>query len=153
MDFTRQVLLSRHGCFRTLPFQFIMRHSHIVRPLQFSYHAPHCSLWQRFLNWWAASRFVVGREKFLKCDFFNYIKIKNHKKWELFPFSPSYIGEVGFSAMVGMKTKFRNKLRLSNPLRLKVTRTDVDVKPSSTVTGNKRTNHTRLIMRNRSSFL
>jgi hypothetical protein len=25
---------------------------------------------------------VAGREKFLKCDFFNYIKIKNHKKWE-----------------------------------------------------------------------
>jgi hypothetical protein len=24
----------------------------------------------------------VGREKFLKCDFFNYIKIKDHKKWE-----------------------------------------------------------------------
>jgi hypothetical protein len=29
------------------------------------------------------SRFEVGREKFLKCDFFNYIKIKNHKKWEI----------------------------------------------------------------------
>jgi hypothetical protein len=26
---------------------------------------------QRFPNWWVASRFVVGREKFLKCDFFN----------------------------------------------------------------------------------
>jgi hypothetical protein len=26
---------------------------------------------------------VVGREKFLKCDFFNYIKIENHKKWEM----------------------------------------------------------------------
>jgi hypothetical protein len=25
---------------------------------------------------------VVGREKFLKLDFFNYIKIKNHKKLE-----------------------------------------------------------------------
>jgi hypothetical protein len=37
---------------------------------------------QRFPNWWVASRFVVGREKFLKCDFFNYITIKNHKKWE-----------------------------------------------------------------------
>jgi hypothetical protein len=24
----------------------------------------------------------VGREKFLKFDFFNYMKIKNHKKWE-----------------------------------------------------------------------
>jgi hypothetical protein len=25
---------------------------------------------------------VVGREKFLKCDFFNYIEIKNHNKLE-----------------------------------------------------------------------
>jgi hypothetical protein len=25
---------------------------------------------------------LVGCEKFLKCDFFNYIKIKNLKKWE-----------------------------------------------------------------------
>jgi hypothetical protein len=24
----------------------------------------------------------VGREKFLKCDSFNYIKIKNYKKWK-----------------------------------------------------------------------
>jgi hypothetical protein len=37
---------------------------------------------QRFLNWSVASRFVVGREKFLKFDSFNYIKIKDHKKWE-----------------------------------------------------------------------
>jgi hypothetical protein len=45
----------------------------------------------------------------------------------LLPFSSSYICEVGFSAMVGMKTKFRNKLQLWNPLRLKVTRIDMDV--------------------------
>jgi hypothetical protein len=32
--------------------------------------------------WWVASRFMVGREKFMKCEFFNYIKIKNHRKWE-----------------------------------------------------------------------
>jgi hypothetical protein len=25
---------------------------------------------------------LVGREKFLKCDIFNYIKIKIPKKWE-----------------------------------------------------------------------
>jgi hypothetical protein len=25
---------------------------------------------QRFPNWWVASRFVMDREKFLKCDFF-----------------------------------------------------------------------------------
>jgi hypothetical protein len=29
--------------------------------------------------------------------------------------------------MVGMKTKFRNKLQLSNSLRLKITRTDMDI--------------------------
>jgi hypothetical protein len=26
---------------------------------------------QRFPYWWVASRFVAGREKFFKCDFFN----------------------------------------------------------------------------------
>jgi hypothetical protein len=24
----------------------------------------------------------VGRKKFLKCDIFNYVQIKNHKKWQ-----------------------------------------------------------------------
>jgi hypothetical protein len=43
---------------------------------------PSLFLKQRFPNWWVASRFVVGRKTFLKCDFFNCIKIKNHKKWE-----------------------------------------------------------------------
>jgi hypothetical protein len=33
---------------------------------------------QRFPNWWVASRFVVGREKFLKSDFY-YVKVKNKK--------------------------------------------------------------------------
>jgi hypothetical protein len=45
----------------------------------------------------------------------------------LLPFSSSYICEAGFSAMVGMKTKFRNKLQLLNSLRLEITGTDVDV--------------------------
>jgi hypothetical protein len=36
---------------------------------------------QRFPNWWVASRFVVGRKKFLKWDF-KYIQIKTHKEWE-----------------------------------------------------------------------
>jgi hypothetical protein len=39
-------------------------------------------LHQHFPNWWVESRFVVGREKFLKSDFSDYIKIKDHKKWE-----------------------------------------------------------------------
>jgi hypothetical protein len=87
----------------------------------------------------------MGREKFLKSDFFNYIKIKNHKKQES--------GKTKQKIRKGMKTKFRNKLQLSNSLRLKITRIDVTSMPPSTVTGNKRANHTRLIMRNRSRFL
>jgi hypothetical protein len=31
---------------------------------------------QRFPNWWVASRFVVGSEKFLKCDFLIILKLK-----------------------------------------------------------------------------
>lgn len=45
----------------------------------------------------------------------------------LLPFSSSYMCEVGFSAMVGIKNKHRNKLKLSNSLRLKITKIDVDV--------------------------
>jgi hypothetical protein len=45
----------------------------------------------------------------------------------LLPFTSSYICEAGFSAMVGMKAKLRNKLQLSNSLRLKMKHIDVDV--------------------------
>lgn len=45
----------------------------------------------------------------------------------LLPFSSSYMCEVGFSAMVGIKNKHQNKLKLSNSLRLKITKIDVDV--------------------------
>jgi hypothetical protein len=57
----------------------------------------------------------------------------------LLPFSSSYICEVGFSAMTGMKTKFRNKLQLSNPLRLKITRIDVDV--NAVINSNRKQMH------------
>ena len=46
----------------------------------------------------------------------------------LIPFSSSYKCETGFSAMVGIKTKFRNKLRLSNSLRLKLSQIEINVK-------------------------
>jgi hypothetical protein len=41
--------------------------------------------------------------------------------------------------MVGMKTKFRNKLRLSNSLRLKITRIDGDV--NAVITSNRKQAH------------
>jgi hypothetical protein len=41
--------------------------------------------------------------------------------------------------MVGMKTKFRNELRLSNSLRLKITRIDVDV--NAVVNSNRKQAH------------
>lgn len=44
----------------------------------------------------------------------------------LLPFTSSYLCEIGFSAMVGIKTKYRNKLQLSNSLRLKITGIDMD---------------------------
>jgi hypothetical protein len=41
--------------------------------------------------------------------------------------------------MVGMKTKFRNKLQLSNSLRLKTTRIDVDV--NAVISSNRKLAH------------
>jgi hypothetical protein len=59
-------------------------HRVFLLPLSIPPTAPYSSyhLLKHFPNWWVASRFVVGREKCLRCDFFNYIKIKNHMKWE-----------------------------------------------------------------------
>jgi hypothetical protein len=41
--------------------------------------------------------------------------------------------------MVGVKIKFRNKLQLSNSLRLKITRTDVDV--NAVINSNRKQAH------------
>jgi hypothetical protein len=54
----------------------------------------------------------------------------------LLPFSYSYICEVRFSAMLRIKTKFRNGLQLSNSLRLKITRIVVDV--NSVINNNRK---------------
>ncbi|XP_003376369.1 zinc finger protein [Trichinella spiralis] len=45
----------------------------------------------------------------------------------LLPFTTSYMCEIRFSAMIGIKIKLRNKLQLSNNLRLKLTHISVDV--------------------------
>jgi hypothetical protein len=41
--------------------------------------------------------------------------------------------------MVGMKTKFRNKLQFSNSLRMEITRTDVDV--NAVINSNRKQAH------------
>ena len=46
----------------------------------------------------------------------------------LIAFSSSYKCEAGFSATVGIKSKFRNKLQLSNSLRLKLSQIEINIK-------------------------
>ena len=40
----------------------------------------------------------------------------------------SYKREAGFSALVGIKSKFRNKLQFSNFLRLKLSQIEINIK-------------------------
>jgi hypothetical protein len=98
---------------------------------------------------------MMSREKFMKSLKLNFNSRKLTWFWlsvqqtcptlttdalkVLLPFSSSYICEVGFSATVGMKTKFRNKLQLSNSLRLKITRIDVDV--NAVINSNRKQAH------------
>ncbi|XP_050523920.1 zinc finger BED domain-containing protein 5-like [Daktulosphaira vitifoliae] len=56
-----------------------------------------------------------------------YLTLSTETLKVLLPFSSSYLCEVGFSAMVGIKNKLRNKLQLSHSLRLKITTIEVDV--------------------------
>jgi hypothetical protein len=57
----------------------------------------------------------------------------------LLPFSSSYMCEVKFLTTVGKKTKFRNKLQLSNSLLLKITRIHVDV--NAVINSNRKQAH------------
>ncbi|CAI6350292.1 unnamed protein product [Macrosiphum euphorbiae] len=57
----------------------------------------------------------------------NYPTVSNEAVKMLLPFISSYNCEVGFSAMVAIKTKLRSKLKLSNSLRLKLTNVEVDI--------------------------
>jgi len=63
-----------------------------------------------------------------------WIKIKNEypllsKKALLFllPFTTTYLCETGFSSMIEVKNKFRNKLNLEPNLRLKLSNTEPDI--------------------------
>jgi hypothetical protein len=69
-------------------------------------------------------------------------------------FSSSYICEVGFSVMARTKTKFGNKLQLSNSLRLRTIRIGVDVNAVINSTQKHAPiTHVSLWEINRSSFL
>ena len=46
----------------------------------------------------------------------------------LVAFASSYKCEAGFLGMVGIKSKFRNKLQLSNFLRLKLSQIEINIK-------------------------
>ena len=49
----------------------------------------------------------------------------------LIAFSSSYKCKAGFSAMVGIKSKFGNKLQLSNSLPLKLSQIEINIKSST----------------------
>jgi hypothetical protein len=56
-----------------------------------------------------------------------YPTVSNEAVKILLPCILSYNCEVGFSAVVAIKTKLRSKLKLSNSLRLKLTNVEVDI--------------------------
>ena len=68
-----------------------------------------------------------------------YLLISTEALESLMPFSSSCKCETGFSAMVGIESKFRNKLQLLNYFRLKLSQTEIDVK--SIVESSKRQAH------------
>lgn len=49
----------------------------------------------------------------------------------LMPFATTYLCETGFSALVALKTKYRNKLDVGPDLRLKLTSIQPDIKTLS----------------------
>ena len=58
----------------------------------------------------------------------SYLLISTESLKVLAAFSSSYRCEAGFSVMVGIKSKFQNKLQLSNSLRLKLSQIEINVK-------------------------
>lgn len=72
--------------------------------------------------------------KFLEGQITLLIAVQTYVRARSFTISHMYQGE--FSTMIGIETKFRNKLQLPNFLRLKMTRVDVDVKAA--INGNRK---------------
>ena len=74
----------------------------------------------------------------------NYPTVSNEAVKMLLPLISSYNCEVGFSAMVAIKTKLRSKMKLSNSLRLKLTNVEVDIDDVKKI-GNNSILHIKII--------
>ena len=57
-----------------------------------------------------------------------YTDLSNKALMFLMPFATTYLCENGFSALVALKTKYRNKLDVEPDLRLKLTSIQPDIK-------------------------